>query len=122
MPWKPLRPCNHPGCPNLSDQAYCEIHRKQIAAEYNRYYNGNKRDKEMQGFYHSQAWVKLREIKIKQNPLCEECYKNGRLKKAVIVDHILPAKEYPDKRLNIDNLQSLCASCHNKKHGKGTPK
>lgn len=118
MPWKPLRPCRHPGCPNLSDQAYCELHRKQIKADANRDYDNSRRDKEMYSFYHSQAWIQLRAVKIKMNPLCEECYKQGRLKKAVIVDHILPAKECPDKRLDIANLQSLCVGCHNKKHGK----
>lgn len=118
MPWKPLRPCSHPSCPNLSDQAYCEIHRKEAVADANRRYDSNIRDKEMKDFYHSTAWIKLRALKIKMNPLCEECYKHGRLKEAVIVDHILPAKEYPNKRLSIDNLQSLCAACHNKKHGK----
>ena len=118
MPWKPLRPCRHPGCPNLSEQAYCEIHRQKVKADVNRNYDRSKRDREMYNFYHSAAWIKLRSIKIKKNPLCEECYKHGHLKKASIVDHILPAREYPSNRLDIDNLQSLCAACHNKKHGK----
>ena len=118
MPWKPLRPCNYPGCPNLSEQAYCEIHRKKVKAETNSHYDKHKRDKQMYNFYNSPAWRKLRDKKIRQNPLCEECYRSGRLTKAVIVDHILPARENQDKRLDINNLQSLCTACHNRKHSK----
>jgi 5-methylcytosine-specific restriction protein A len=60
MPWKPKRPCRHPGCKNLSDQAYCEVHRKGARAEVNRLYDQDRRDQEMSGFYHSAAWVRLR--------------------------------------------------------------
>lgn len=115
MPWKPLRPCNHPGCPSLSDQAYCEQHRKEVKGENNRRYDTDRRDKGMRAFYTSTAWRHLRELKLKQMPMCEECYRQGRISKAVIVDHIKPARESLSDRLNIDNLQSLCRSCHNKK-------
>ena len=115
MPWKPKRPCRHPGCPNLSDQSYCEAHRKGAAADSNRVYDESRRDREMKEFYNSPAWRSLRELKLKRNPVCEECYRKGRISKAAIADHVLPAREYPSKRLDIDNLQSLCRGCHNKK-------
>lgn len=31
MPWKPKRPCRHPGCCAVSDELYCAAHRKQYA-------------------------------------------------------------------------------------------
>ena len=33
MPRKPKRPCRYPGCPNLSDGVYCEVHRALFARE-----------------------------------------------------------------------------------------
>ena len=33
MPRKPKRPCRYPGCPNLSDGVYCEVHRTLFARE-----------------------------------------------------------------------------------------
>ncbi|MCK9326793.1 MAG: hypothetical protein M0P69_14975 [Bacteroidales bacterium] len=34
MPRRPLKPCNKPGCPNLTDSRYCEQHRKQEQQRY----------------------------------------------------------------------------------------
>ena len=115
MPWKPKKPCRHPGCPNLTDQRYCEVHREGAGTEANRVYDRDVRDQEMREFYNSTAWRRLRELKLKRNPVCEECYRRGRISKAAIADHVLPAREYPSRRLDIDNLQSLCRGCHNKK-------
>ncbi len=117
MPWKPLKPCRYPGCPNLSDQSYCELHRKSAGTEANRAYDRNVRDREMREFYNSTEWRRLRGLKLKRCPVCEECLREGRITPAVIADHILPAREYPEHRLSMDNLQSLCRACHNKKHG-----
>jgi 5-methylcytosine-specific restriction protein A len=119
MPWKPLLPCRHPNCPNLSEQAYCPLHRKAGKAAANRAYDENGRDKEMRVFYTSPAWRELRALKLKRNPLCEQCYREGRIGPAVIADHILPARENPDGRLDMNNLQSMCRACHNRKHGGG---
>jgi 5-methylcytosine-specific restriction protein A len=111
LPYKPLSPCRYPGCPNLGDGAYCEKHRKQV----NREYNANIRDKEAQAFYESPEWRKLRKLKLQQTPYCEECYRNGHMTAAQMCDHILPIREYPSRRLDITNLQSLCNSCHRAK-------
>ena len=45
------------------------------------------------------------------HPLCAECARNGRLKAAEVVDHIVP---YPVCRDFFDegNLQSLCSDCN----------
>jgi len=31
------------------------------------------------------------------------------------VDHLLPIKQAPELRLDLNNLQSLCRSCHRRK-------
>lgn len=65
-------------------------------------------------FYHSAAWREVRWEQLRQHPLCQECEKNGVLTPAVLVDHIKPINEGGEK-LDMRNLQSLCARCHNKK-------
>ena len=50
-------------------------------------------------------------MKLNRQPLCEMCLKCKRYVKADIVDHIVEIKKggHP---LDMDNLQSLCRSCH----------
>lgn len=36
----------------------------------------------------------------------------GRVTAATVVDHIVPVREAPDRRLDPDNLQPLCKHCH----------
>jgi 5-methylcytosine-specific restriction protein A len=55
MPYKPKRPCSHPGCPNLTDGRYCEVHAKEAARAYER----NQRDPGTQKHYGS-LWRKAR--------------------------------------------------------------
>lgn len=115
MPYKPLKPCKHLGCPRLSDQPYCEIHRKAARAESNRLYDRNSRDKELQKFYASTAWRNLRKQKLAATPYCEICFAAGRMTKATIVDHIVPIKDDYARRLDMTNMQSCCQSCHSRK-------
>lgn len=66
-------------------------------------------------FYLSKQWRNLREYKISLNPLCEHCLKEDKLVQAIDVDHIVDIKDNPYLALDINNLQSLCKSCHSKK-------
>ncbi|MBO6280730.1 MAG: HNH endonuclease [Bacilli bacterium] len=109
MPRKPLKPCRYPGCPNLSEEAYCPIHRKKVAKDYNihiRPEDPNKR--------YGWKWKKRRDRYAQAHPLCEECLKQGRLTPMEEVHHILPI----DRGGTDDesNLMSLCHSCHEKIH------
>lgn len=65
-------------------------------------------------FYRSAAWRKLRLVKLEQQPLCEECLKHDRHTPAQMVDHIVPINR-GGAPLDLQNLQSLCNSCHNSK-------
>lgn len=114
---KPLRPCNKQGCSNLTRDGYCEQH-KTTKHENNRYYDKYHRTDRSKQFYHSVAWKRAREIiRIRDNGLCQECFKQKRLTVGTIVDHIIPIKQDWNKRLDEDNLQLLCQACHNKKTG-----
>ncbi|MEC0248899.1 HNH endonuclease signature motif containing protein [Paenibacillus chitinolyticus] len=79
--------------------------------------------KKVNPFYKTAAWLKCREVAlIRDNYLCQPCFKDGRLVSAEIVHHIKELERYPELGLTLDNLESVCASCHNKLHpekGKG---
>lgn len=110
MPRKPKKPCNYPGCPNLTDELYCPIHKHQCNIDYSKY----KRDKFDKTFYSSPEWLKVKRRQLLEEPFCRECLKKGIYTKATMVDHIKPIKQGGDW-YDPSNLQSLCWSCHSKK-------
>ncbi len=110
MPYKPQKPCAYPGCPKLTDGRYCVEHKKLMDREYDRY----MRSRPSCEFYHSRAWRKKRADYLAEHPFCAECRREGRVTKAVVVDHIKPIRE-GGALLDEENLQALCSSCHAKK-------
>lgn len=52
-------------------------------------------------------WVKARADYLAAYPSCRRC---GH--KADLVDHIVPIRTAPHRRLDRTNFQSLCTSCH----------
>lgn len=70
----------------------------------------------------SKAWKVLRREKLRANPVCEECEKEGKCTIATEVHHITPVEsvsgEEQMKRLmfNYTNLKSLCHACHSEIH------
>jgi 5-methylcytosine-specific restriction enzyme A len=90
---------------------------------YHRHYDKYKRNKEARTFYKSTAWKKCRQVVLERdNFLCQECLKNNRVTPADMVHHIVELLDDWNKALDIDNLSSLCNSCHNKVHGyRGEP-
>jgi len=112
MPHKPKKPCAFPGCKKLTHGRYCEEHRKQNAADYNRFH----RDPDSAKRY-GRAWKMIRRAYIFAHPLCELCDTQGRL---------VPAEEVHHKTALADggthdwsNLQALCKSCHSRIHMTG---
>ncbi len=61
--------------------------------------------------YHTFRWTRLSRAFRQSHPLCAECARNGRLRAAEVVDHIVP---FPVCRDFFDegNLQSLCSDCN----------
>lgn len=63
----------------------------------------------VRAFYESWAWKKLRyQVLRKYGPKCMCCGSTNR----VTVDHIIPVRECPEKRLDFNNLQVLCQDCN----------
>jgi 5-methylcytosine-specific restriction enzyme A len=113
MPYKPKRPCNHPGCPELTDNTYCKKHKKAKESNYNKY----GRDPEAKKLY-GYRWQKASKRFLAANPLCLECKKKGKLKASKVTDHIVPHKGNKELFWDINNWQPLCVSCHNRKTAK----
>jgi 5-methylcytosine-specific restriction protein A len=71
-------------------------------------------NKEIAAFYWSPIWRKTAKAHKAANPLCVKCKEEGRIKGAEVTDHITPIED-GGARLDWNNLQSLCHSCHNSK-------
>lgn len=68
-------------------------------------------------FYNSPAWKALRKRALARDKyMCVKCGCCLRGKGKSRVDHIKPVKLHPELKLSLENLQSLCPSCDNKKH------
>ena len=109
MPMKPKRPCAYPGCPELTDQTYCEKHRALARQQYDKY----ERDPNVHRTY-GRAWKRIRDRYVHKHPLCEQCLKEGRYVAVEEVHHIVPLAEGGSN--DESNLMSLCRSCHEKIH------
>jgi 5-methylcytosine-specific restriction protein A len=64
--------------------------------------------------YHGYRWKKLRKLKASINPLCEHCYMYNIITALAVVDHVIELEDGGEP-YDINNLQSLCHSCHNRK-------
>lgn len=70
-------------------------------------------------FYNSPEWKNLRNRKFyASNGLCELCYKEGIIKEAREIHHIVPINENWSKRLEYDNLIALCPAHHQEMHNR----
>lgn len=61
-------------------------------------------------------WRKLSERFRDENPLCQDCYKNGLTEPSTEVHHIVPITQDKSRRLDVSNLVALCRSCHKARH------
>lgn len=61
---------------------------------------------------YSAAWDRLAARWLRKNPLCRWCDARNCAVPAVLVDHILPVRDFPALRLQTSNVQSLCRECH----------
>lgn len=72
-------------------------------------------------FYNRKQWINLRKERLElDNFECQWCKQEGKVTThadAVLeVDHIKEIEYYPSLALDIDNLRTLCRSCHNIRH------
>lgn len=60
MPRKALKPCKHPGCPNLTAELYCEIHKQPDRPSASR-----------RGY--TTKWRRLSKQYLRKHPMCVRC-------------------------------------------------
>lgn len=107
MPNKPKKPCSYNGCPNLTDDRYCEMHRKDRQIKYSKYFRIPEHNK-----LYDYKWRKIRERYIAEHPICDKCRMDGRIIPATDIHHIKPLREGGTHEDS--NLQALCHACHSR--------
>ena len=80
--------------------------------------------------YNSREWKELRIQKLRANPLCEQCIKDGEavgipggyVRSATCVHHVVPIETARTKdemrrlAFDVNNLRALCFACHARIH------
>lgn len=112
MPTKPLRICNIPGCPNLTDSAYCEAHAKARQ----RLVDSRRASSSERGYTY--RWQKASKNFLKRNPLCVQCLAEDEVKPSEVTDHIVPHKGDYKLFWDRNNWQALCKQHHDIKTAK----
>lgn len=115
MPRKAKRQCGVFGCTNFAKdgESYCEEHLKSENRKYEKYLRGYDAHER-----YDSRWVKVRKMYLNGHRLCEECLKENKHVKATIVHHKIPVSENENLKYDLENLEAVCASCHNKIHSK----
>ena len=81
-----------------------------------------KQQKDKMEIYNSREWRELRIQKLRANPLCEVCEREGIVTAAHAVHHRHPIEDSTSKAemrkwaFAWDNLVSVCDACHAKIH------
>lgn len=80
-----------------------------------------KTDKDItERFYHSKEWRKVRrEVLLRDKKECQVCRNFGKVTlDNLLVHHIYILEYYYNKRLDVDNLVTVCHSCHELIHNR----
>lgn len=79
--------------------------------------------KESLPFYHTARWKRVRAMCLQRDQgMCQDCmrkFRDGKMEhpnRATMVHHIIEYRDRPDLALSLDNLVSLCDSCHDRRH------
>ena len=106
MPRKAKKPCKHPGCPRLTEGAYCDEHKPL---------HPDRPSAAKRGY--GSKWQRVSKAYLRKNPLCVKCMADGRFVTATVVDHIIPHRGDSVLMWSESNWQALCKHCHDRKTG-----
>jgi len=131
-----VRRCKHCGCHNLvnGNSPFCKEHIADLSAyeeriakqrshikRHTKLYNKDTRNqseerRQRESFYHLKQWKKIREYVLRRdNYLCQYCLRFGIIRPSKTVDHIVPGQVASDLITDVDNLATICYSCHRRK-------
>lgn len=72
--------------------------------------------------YQNKHWRALRDLFIKEHPICSDCLDKGKVTPATSVHHIKSPFKNGEVNmallLDYNNLMSLCHECHGERHAK----
>lgn len=106
MPVKPLRPCSYPGCSSLTPKGYCTVHERTERQRYEL----SRGTAARRGY--DATWMRLRKLKLNNDPLCQRCTGRSISVAATLVHH----KDRNPRNNTEENLESLCVGCHDREH------
>jgi 5-methylcytosine-specific restriction protein A len=109
MPWKP---------PSHSELLRKRQGRKATDAEYEARRRQDPALAEAQRLRSSMRWRKVRAIKLKRDPLCEDCLEHDVTRPATQVHHMKGLAPHPELAFTMSNLRSLCTTCHAKREAR----
>lgn len=67
--------------------------------------------------YKTNRWKKVRQVIISRDyGLCQECKRRGIMNRGNIIHHKIEARDDISMFYDKDNLECICAACHNKEH------
>ena len=89
--------------------------RKRNSKRYNASVRYGK-DSKYTEFYQSSGWrSKRKRVLLRDKYLCQECLKQGIVNdKRLMVHHIVELKDDWKRRLDMNNLVTVCTACHNR--------
>ena len=100
-----------PNAPRTFGQKYGK---NQPRRDADKAYNEKRKNDPTEKPIHTARWQKVRLIKLTQDPLCQECIKQGHTRAAQQVHHVIPRAIRPDLTFVMENLMSVCVPCHNR--------
>ena len=110
MASRALKPCRHPGCPELTRDGFCPRHMPAPRVSV------RKRSSEWHSWYSKPIWTKrLRPDQLAREPFCRVCAAQGIRTRATVVDHVQPFRGSWALFVDPSNHQSLCKFHHDQK-------
>lgn len=86
---------------------------KRLSARVSKPLSYDKRRGSSSARGYDRKWRAVRDLKLTSTPYCERCERDGITTAAGYVDHRIPLEEWPEGRLVLDNLESMCSHHHN---------
>lgn len=117
--YHPVKPCKYPPCSSATSNTsgYCDqciAAGKPLARQGSKPYSQAKRKRataSQRGY--GARWRRVRAEHLKSESLCRACKARSLYVPADVVDHVIPHRGDMKLFWDPDNLQSLCAHCHN---------
>ena len=115
MPYrKTNRICAYPGCCELTQERYCQQHKKDQVRKYDK----QRGSSASRGYGYKWRQASKGYLSKEKHALCVLCLKEGSVVKATEVDHIIPHRNDMKLFWDKNNWQGLCKKHHSIKTAK----